>query len=108
MTGEMSWNDLSEYSDMQNLRKEIQKQLKIAAELRPFDVYQGPYIAVAFNRLPLKKKENNQLSSWQVDIWQDEYDTFLVNYQHENYSGLSDVDVIYLLMVFKEKRMKEA
>jgi hypothetical protein len=106
MTGEMSWNDLKDYPDMIELTKEIQKQLKIGAELRPFDVYQGPFIAVDFDRLPLRKKGFNLLSSWQVDVWQDEYETFAVEYKHEWYKELDSTDVIYLLMDFKEQRSK--
>jgi len=46
MTGEMSWADLKDYPDMLELVRRIRKEAGVAAQVRPFDKYQGPFIAV--------------------------------------------------------------
>jgi len=83
MTGEMSWDDLKDYPDMIRLTKCIQKQLKISAELRPFDQYQGPFIAIDLNGKPLRGKGRNEIGSWNVEVWQADYDLYTVNHREK-------------------------
>ena len=64
MTGEMSQDDLKDYPHMQALTKVIRKS-GYAAQLRPFDQYQGPYIAVSFTENPGDKT----VGSWNAEIW---------------------------------------
>jgi hypothetical protein len=72
MTGEMCWKDLESYPDMLALAKKIQSGAKVAAEVRPFDVYQGPFVAVNLNSGPLRGKGTNKIGSWQISIWYDD------------------------------------
>lgn len=65
MTGEMSWADLKDYPDMLEMVRRIRKEAKVAAQLRPFDVYQGPYIAVNLTGSPNTRK----LASWNLEVW---------------------------------------
>lgn len=78
MTGEMSWADLKEYTDMQELTRQIRKGAGVAAQLRPFDKYQGPFIAVNLNGSPNTRK----LGYWNLKVWYEgKYpDLFVVEY----------------------------
>ena len=70
MTGEISYNDLKDYPDILNLARDIQKKVKVSAQVKPFDKYQGPYIAVCFDRKPIRKNSNYCIGFWNISVWQ--------------------------------------
>lgn len=66
MTGEMGWKDLKDYPEMQELTKMLRQKAGVAAQLRPFDQYQGPYIAVNTSGSPSMK----DLGMFDSKVWQ--------------------------------------
>ena len=69
MTGEMGWNDLKEYPDIIALAKKIQLGAKVAAQVRPFDTYQGPFVAVDLDSSPVRNAQKTHFGSWNVEVW---------------------------------------
>lgn len=83
MTGEMGWDDIKDYPLLLALAKKIQRNAKVAAEVRPFDVYQGPFIAVNLYTPPLKGNARDRLGSWHVSIWYGtQAGTYIINYRN--------------------------
>ena len=83
MTGEMGWNDVKDYPDMIALAKKIQTGVKVGAQVRPFDTYQGPFVAVDLDRTPVRNAQKIQFSSWNVEVWY----TYIVGKFTVKYAG---------------------
>jgi hypothetical protein len=110
MAGEMSWEDIKDYPDMIALAKKIQSAVKIAAEVRPFDQYQGPFIAVNFDHAPLRKSrgysKNNRLTSWNAKVWYDMAsisNDFVLEYRHHFSTGTAKA-VVKMIKKIKAER----
>jgi hypothetical protein len=102
MTGEMGWNDLKEYPDMLALAKKIQSGAKVAAQVRPFDVYQGPFIAVDLDGAPVRNAQKTQFGSWNLEVWYgDQAHTFYVKWGSRSMDHLSERGVIQLIKDIK-------
>ncbi len=105
MTGEMSWADLKHYPDLLSLASSIQKQAKVAAEVRPFDVYQGPFVAVNFDMPPLKGIgiKKNQLGSWHAKIWYGSREgLFSLEYRNVPRGDMNRGTVVKMVKVIKK------
>ena len=111
MAGEMGWHDLKDYPDMLALAKKIQSGVKVAAAVYPFDVYQGPFIAVNFSASPIPGKidERGRLSSWNAEVWyamdESEPDTFIVRFKEDS-GPLDAQNVVYMLKDLKQEYFK--
>lgn len=98
----MSYSDLKDYPDMIQLTKDIECQLDIGAQIKPFDVYQGPFIAVCFDSKPIG--ENTQrLTYWNLSIWySSEYpDMYIIEYKHKFSKSLFADEIIEKLYKIK-------
>ncbi len=105
MTGEMGWNDLKDYPEIMALAKKIQSSAKVAAEVRPFDVYQGPYIAIDFDSAPLRGTGKNKLGSWQAQVWYCSVPGhYVFDYRHNTTPHLTPAAVIKMVKELKERR----
>ena len=101
MTGEMGWNDLKDYPEILALAKKIKSGAKVAAEVRPFDVYQGPYIAVDMRSLPTRK---TRFGSWQIDVWYaDVPGKFVMDYQHKFSKAMTASEIVKKVKEIKAK-----
>jgi hypothetical protein len=105
MTGEMGWSDLKDYPDILALAKRIQTGAKVAAEVRPFDVYQGPYIAVDLDCAPLRGTRPNRIGSWNLSVWYGELrGTWVIDYRHRREVVSSGTEAIRVIKTYKTKR----
>lgn len=105
MTGEMGWSDLKEYPDMLELAKSIQHSARVAAEVRPFDVYQGPRIAVDLDRAPVQGSSNNKLGSWNVEVWYGRLQRrYVIQYRGKHSAELTASNVVKEIRKMREER----
>jgi len=80
MTGEMSYEDLKDYPQMFEIAKKISKYFRgpnnerAKTAVKPFDVYQGPYVAIYFSEYSKFYKDGRDLGSWNAEIWFDNED----------------------------------
>jgi len=102
MTGEMGWGDLKDYPDMLELVKQIRKGAGVAAQLRPFDKYQGPYIAVKLTGSPRTLKVNG----WDLEVWYEgKYpDLFVIEYKRKFTKPMWAEQVVDFIWKKKPKR----
>jgi hypothetical protein len=101
MTGEMSWADLKNYPDMLELVRKIRKE-GVAAQLRPFDVYQGPYIAVRLEGSPKTRK----VTGWDLEVWYEgkHPDLFVIEYKRKFTKPMWADQVVEFIWKKKPKR----
>lgn len=107
MTGEMGWNDLKEYPDMLALAKKIQSGAKVAAQVRPFDVYQGPFIAVDLDRTPVRDAQKTRFGSWNLEVWYAEGyhpNFFVVEYKGKFERPSHPSGVVNTVKIIKSRR----
>jgi|WetSurMetagenome_2_1015567.scaffolds.fasta_scaffold186671_2 hypothetical protein len=107
MTGEMGWDDLKNYPDIHRIARKIQSEAKVAAEVRPFDVYQGPYIAVNLDDLPLKGTGRNRLGLWQLKVWYGDSfmkGTWVIEYRGHFMEKITPANVVRIIKELKKTR----
>lgn len=105
MTGEMGWGDLKDYPDMLELAKSIQHSVRVAAEVRPFDTYQGPRIAVDLDRAPVQGASHNKLSSWNAEVWYSRLQRrYVIQYRGKYSAELTARNVVKELRKMRELR----
>ncbi len=107
MTGEMGWNEIKDYPEILALAKKIQSGAKVAAQVRPFDVYQGPFIAVDLDRSPVRNAQKARFGSWNIEVWYgDCVGVYAVRYKGKFKHGGS-ADVVTFIKKIKAEREKK-
>ncbi len=76
MTGEMGYEDLKDYPYWFELAKKIRDNTEFSTAVKPFDVYQGAFIAVRFERNGKFFRDGRKLTSWNIAIWGSESPNF--------------------------------
>ena len=94
MTGEMSEVDKEEYADWFKLAKEIREKAHMKAEVKPFDVYQGPYVYVP---------------KYGLKFWMDEHGLWGERHEFGEENQWTEVgttkDVVRYIKALKEKKL---